>query len=177
MRSTITIILFAVSIAVFFFFTMPILDNIKQTNSDIALYNDALGNAKKFIGVRDTLLTKYNQLPAEGLAKLQKLLPDTIDNVRLIIDINGIARRDGLTLSGVQVSGGQTSAAAAAAGGTPYDSVTIGFSTSATFETFQKFISDLEHSLRIMDITNLSFSASEKDMYQFNVQMKTYWLK
>jgi hypothetical protein len=179
MRLFVISILLILAVGIFFGFTRPILDDIALTNKDIASYDEALGNAKKFISVRDGLLAKYNQLPAEGLARLDKLLPDTIDNVRLIIDINGIAKNDGLTLKGLQVTGGPSSGQAAqkTTGGRAYDSVMVGFSTSSDFQTFRKFISDLEHSLRLVDLADLSLSANDKGLYDFNVQLRTYWLK
>jgi hypothetical protein len=178
MKFLVVTILSVLAVGIFFGFTKPILDDIATINKDVAAYNEALGNAKKFVSVRDSLLKKYNQLPSEGLSRLEKLLPDNIDNVRLIIDINGIARKDNLTLRGLQVSGGGSSSQnSAKVSGKVYDSVSVGFSTSSDFPTFLKFMNDLEHSLRLVDVTNLSFSVGEKGVGDFNVQLRTYWLK
>jgi hypothetical protein len=46
-------------------------------------------------------LAKRDTFAAEDVQKLERTLPDNVDNIRLIIDINNIAARHGLTLKNV----------------------------------------------------------------------------
>lgn len=179
MRLILPIILILGSAAAFFFVTKPKLDVIRTLSSDISVYNDALNNVARLNSVKDALLVKFNQFPAAGLARLEKLVPDTIDNVRLIIDINGIARDHGLQLRGLRVTSGP--ATGSTSNGTPgvkkYDSVSVSFSVTTSFDQFRSLVTDLERSMRIMDVTNLTFTASDTDDYDFTIALKTYWLK
>ena len=56
-------------------------------------------------------------------------------------------------------------------------SVELGFTVSASYENFLAFLHDLEHSLRVVDIENLTFQVQPEGTindYQFNI--RTYWL-
>jgi hypothetical protein len=54
---------------------------------------------------------------------------------------------------------------------------TLGFSVTASYKTFKNFLGDLERSLRIIDVKTLSFSAGDKDQYEYNLEINSYWLK
>ena len=53
----------------------------------------------------------------------------------------------------------------------------MSFKVSAPYENFVKFMKDLEQSLRIVDVTALSFKANANNIYDYSVSIKTYWLK
>jgi hypothetical protein len=59
-----------------------------------------------------------------------------------------------------------------------YNSVTLNFSIVASYGTFLKILRDLESSLRIVDVTSISFRSTDtSDVYQYDVGIKTHWLK
>ena len=125
------------------------------------------------------------------MARLNKFLPDNIDNVRLIIDMNNIGKFHGMAMRGVSVAGGaeagRPSTSPPASGGSDAesgesllkaDSVVISFSVSASYEAFKEFLADLSSSLRLLDVASVSMATGEtKNLYTFNLGLKTYWLK
>ena len=115
------------------------------------------------------------------MQKLGRILPDNVDNIRLIIDINGIAARHLLSINNIDmgaVSDSATSRNALAVGssGSAIGSVELGFTITASYDDFLAFIQDLEHSLRVVDIETISFSASDEAIDDFQVNIRTYWL-
>src|SRR3989338_7429840 len=62
--------------------------SIEELRKDQDDYKDALSKAHEIEKARSGLLEIYNSIPEKDLEKLLKLLPDHIDSVRLIIDIN-----------------------------------------------------------------------------------------
>jgi len=46
---------------------------------------------------------KYRELPKAEIERLNKVLPDNVDGVRLALDLDGIAARYGISLKKVQV--------------------------------------------------------------------------
>lgn len=68
----------------------------------MASYNEALNNSKALEAERDKLTQKYNSFDPENLSKLQKLLPDNVDNIRLILEIEKIASPYGMVLKNVK---------------------------------------------------------------------------
>ena len=111
---------------------------------------------------------------------MRKLLPHNIDNVRLALDLDGIASRHGLRVQDVTV---QTSAEASSQGriaqdSGPVDSVVISFSVVSQYPNFVAFLKDLEKSLRIVDVVSLSFTTKQGGaLAEYDVSVKTYWLK
>ncbi len=144
-------------------------------------YDDALNKSQKLKEVRDALVSRRNALPDEQLQKLEKILPDNVDNIRLIIDINGVAAKHGLTLKNVQLgsvsdSTKTRSAVAVGASGSPVGSVELGFTVAAPYEDFLVFLNDLEHNLRIMNIEKINFSVAETALNDYQLTIRTYWL-
>jgi len=61
---------------------------------------------------------------------------------------------------------------------TPYGTLTLSFSTTASYTTFLAFLHDIEESLRLIDITSVQFNSSDlSQLYDYSVSIKTYWLK
>ena len=56
-------------------------------------------------------------------------------------------------------------------------SVTLGFSVTTRYQTFKDFLHSLENSLRLADVTNISIKNTSGDFYDFDVTIKTYWLR
>jgi Tfp pilus assembly protein PilO len=184
MKPLTPIIFIIVSIAVFFAFTDPIYKEVKELQIKDAQFQDVLDKSTELLKQRKALQDKYDSFSKEDLDRLQKLLPDTVDNVRLIIDIDEIAKRYGLTIKGVRLddtkvgkNGTKDATATITAGEAKFGSIPMGFSVNADYNTFLSFLEDLESSLRIVDVTNISLRPGANNIYSFDVSIKTYWLK
>lgn len=178
MKTIFSIILILLAGGLFYFYTNPQYQNVKALEVEQANYNTALTQSKKLIAQRQTLTDEYNQIPGADLDRIQKLVPNSVDNVRLIIDMNGIALNRGLTIRNIKISGGQSGGATLGPDSNPYGSMELSFTVTASYDTFQQFLQDLEGSLRIVDVDSLSFTSTDKsDQYDYNVSLRTYWLK
>lgn len=186
------IILFVASMGIFFGVTNPIYKTTKDLKAEVATYEDALTNSKQLEERRDELVAKYNEFAPEDVERLRKLLPDNVDNIRLILEIDYIASRYGMSITNVifdvDSNKNTTSAEGVVAEGGVNLSATsrdigdfdLSFTTQASYDNFQKFLADLETDLRIVDVQGITFdsTASEsKDFYKYNIKIKTYWLK
>ncbi|MEX0652411.1 MAG: type 4a pilus biogenesis protein PilO [Candidatus Paceibacterota bacterium] len=177
-RLAIPLILISVALGLFFVYIDPTYQNIKKLSAEEKTYNEALNQSRELQEIRDTLLSRYNTFSQEDLSRLNKLLPDHVDNVRLILDIDSIASNYGMRTRNVTVSGASSEEPnVIGANQNSVDSVILSFSVSATYENFIRFIKDLESSLRIVDVVGLTFSATEGEAFNFNISIRTYWLK
>jgi hypothetical protein len=91
MRFITPIILTGIAITFFFVVTNPLYNSISVIKAEGASYNEALDNSKALANVRDQLTAKSNNIDSDNLIKLQKLLPDNVNNIRLILEIEKIA--------------------------------------------------------------------------------------
>ena len=181
MRLIFPLILAGSAIGLFVLYTNPAYQGVKALKVQVAEYDDALNKSQELKKVRDQLLARYNTFSPDDKAKLQAILPDNVDNIRLVIDINNIAARRALAIKdlalGVTTDGkAARSAAAVGASGSAVGSVDLGFTVSATYDDFLAFLYDLEHSLRIVDIENIHFSVSQTNLIDFSLSIRTYWL-
>lgn len=199
-RLIIAIVGCALAGGIFFLYTKPAYDGVQTKKVQIAQYDAALDKAAELQKLKQTLLSRYNAFNPTDLERLHKLLPDHVDNVRLILDLDNLASRYGLSLQNVDVSNSgaettksQTAVGAIGASSQKYDSLTLTFATRATYSTFQKFLDDLESSLRIVDLVSLSIDptssadipgvssgsarTASEPFYGFKIVLRTYWLK
>lgn len=178
-RFFIPVIFLGLAAAIFFYGTDPVLTEIDGLKIKKAELADGIAGALKLQERQDVLRDTYNALDESQLKWLDKLLPDNIDNVRLIIDINNIAKFHGITIKNVSIANAETKPGETTTGENliKNDSVVLNFSVSASYEVFKLFLKDLADSLRLVDVTSLSFAANDKNLYAFSVGLKTYWLK
>lgn len=165
-------------------YTNPTYQATKSLAAQAASYEEALQRAQELRTVRDELLAKRNSFLLPDVVKLERVLPDNVDNIRLIIDINNIATRHSLTVTDVSLGDISDSSVArnptaVGSSGDPVGSVEVGFTLGADYENYLAFLRDLEHSLRIVDAVKIAFRAEPgvvggKESYQFTI--RTYWL-
>lgn len=195
MRFVMPLILVGIAVAVFFVFTAPFYNELSLLRQEAASYNEALGNSKALENERDKLTAKYNSFNPEDLVKLEKLLPENVDNIRLILEIEQIASPYGMALRNVKYSIKEEKPVLGEVGviqeepveeNKEYGTFEMEFTTSGSYDDFMSFTRDLEQNLRIVDIKSVTFSSGDKgglekkssaDVYEYNFKIKTYWLK
>lgn len=151
---------------IFFWYTKPAYDGIQEARAKIAQYDEALNKAAELQKLKQTLLSRFNTFNPTDLDHLQKLLPDHVDNVRLILDLDALAGHYGIALQNVDVSSSekqdtksQKSIGSVGSSNQKYDSLTFNFTTTATYSDFVDFLTALESSLRIVDLVSLSIAS------------------
>ena len=188
------IILVGLAKGLFLVYTNPTYSDRTNSQSVSSLqitnagYDEALNNYQKLLARRDELSKKYNDFSPDDRDRLNKLMPDNADNIRLIIDIQKIASQYGMLprdiafdpLSGdSQASQAAVSPGSIAAAGKDYGTFDLSFSVVGPYSSFLSFLNDLETSLRIIDITSIDFTSSDAtaNAYKYSFKIKTYWLK
>jgi Tfp pilus assembly protein PilO len=174
----------AASVAGFAVFIVPHYQNVSALRAQAKDYNQVLANARTLQEERNKLVTKYNAFDPALLAKLDAMLPRNPENVKLILELDGVAQQYGMSLQNVKIEDSTNdSQNAAARPGAPAANADVGtlkitFSISGTYTGFTSFIKTIEKSLRIVDIDKVTFTAlDDRQNYQYTVGIKTYWLK
>lgn len=174
----IPILLLGLSAAMFFGFIDPTWEETKTLSAEAASYDQALDNSKELQKVRDALLAKYNTFPRADVERIQKLLPDSVDNVRLVLDIDRVASKHAMTIRNVRVADAPKDAAGSfGPDERDYGSVILTFSVTSSYANLIALIRDLESSLRLVDITSVVFRVGDKDDSDYAISVRTYWLK
>lgn len=178
-RSIFSILLLIVSAIAFFTFVDPMYKEIQVLSAESRQFDDALIRSKELQSVRDSLLSRYNTFSSEDLNRIEKLLPDNVDNVRLILDLDSIASQYGILIKDVSILEENAGTKEIVDVDNPLGKIRLSFKFTAPYAEFKQLIGDLEQSLRIVDIESLSFKPRESNnnLLDFDVIIKTYWLK
>lgn len=106
------IILILASVGLFLGFTKKQYDTLLSLKSESAQYDSALQKSKELLKKRDALIEIKKSIDPIDLEKLQKLLPDDVNNTKLILEIQNIAtNKYGLGFENPKYDSGKTSAA------------------------------------------------------------------
>ncbi len=182
-------ILILASIGIFLGYTNKTYKEVASLRTEQAAYDEALLNSKKLLDVRQELVDKYNALSPTDKDRLMKLMPDNVDNIRLIIDIQKIATQYGMLPKDIHFDKNQgqpTTTINTAASPDEinqlhkeYGTFDLDFSVTGTYANFLNFTKDLEKSLRIIDIESVAFATSDvgTSSYKYVFKIRTYWLK
>jgi len=189
MNFILPIIIFLLSIGMFFGYVNPnykggsgyIEDDystygVTQLRDEFAKYGESLTSSQKVLVKEKSLVDKRNSISVDDMNRLAKLLPDNIDNLKLILEISDIAAQRNLSIKNLSV-GTTIKKTDTISDSTPYGTVSLSFGVNATYDSFLNLLRDFEDNLRIIDVSDVSFSSSENGFYDFNFTINTYWLK
>jgi Tfp pilus assembly protein PilO len=199
----ISFILFGLSIFLVFGYVKPTF-NKAQTIKDVTItqYDGALEKAELLDTKKRQLTARYAKIPRESRDRLKKLLPPQVDNVQLVLDIDGVASTHNIRIGSVKIHKSVNKKTDAQTGGSvtfndtanstlQYRNMSLSFVAVTTYADFKAFMQDIEKSLRIVDLSELEITAippkknangtlvdpSAPQLYKFSITIKTYWIK
>ncbi len=152
--------------------------SVSALQDELAKYQDVAKSAVSIVAEKDNLVNKKNTISTDEQARLEKMLPSNIDNIRLIIEISQIAQGRNLVAKNIvlgNIQNNNTGASGQTA--SQYGTLSLSFAVNSSYANFLNFLSDLESNLRLVDITNITFSSNDTGFYDFNVTLNTYWLQ
>ena len=180
-RVFLPLLLIIASIAAFYFWINPHYTNVQALQVQLSQSNDALDKVAQLETVKSSLVDKENAFNSSDLDKLKKLLPDNVDNIRLFLDIQGIASHYGTNIADISVANQGTNSGSTQAIGpssSQYGQMVLSFSITTSYENLNLFLKDLEKSLRLVEIKSLAFTADNKNpnTYKVSIGINTFWL-
>jgi hypothetical protein len=173
------LLLIVISIGIYYWVINPNYIQIGELRAQQAEYKAALDRAQKAVVRREELVRKFNTLKKDDTDRLVKLLPDYVDPIRLVVDINALAAKYGV--GGIQDlnAGAGTRGGEGITSATNFGAATLSFTTAMTYDNFLKFLADLQKSLKLTDIASVNFDSVDTAaaQYKYGVTLRTYWLK
>ncbi|PIR82905.1 hypothetical protein COU19_03140 [Candidatus Kaiserbacteria bacterium CG10_big_fil_rev_8_21_14_0_10_56_12] len=153
---------------------------IADTKTAIASSDAALVAAHDYKDKQNKLAEERDALDPADLARLNALLPDSVDNVGLILSLNALADRSGLTLSNIDVSSNANSAQENSGGllnASPTNSIGLSVSAAGQYGAFLTFLSGIESSQRLLDVSDITITGSNTSTYTYHLTIRIYWLR
>ena len=182
MKNIIPIIVTLVSVATFVLVVQPQYAEVQELQAKGEELDDVLDNARTLRALRDNLLEKEQSLQAVDIARLEKLIPDSADNVRLILEFEQIAGRRNLEIAAAAADKEEEDDSQNTSFDVEtndYGVVTLDFTIEGDYQDFILFLKDIEKNLRITDIKAVSISPNgdSTTSFSFDISVDTYWLK
>jgi Tfp pilus assembly protein PilO len=180
MKNSTSFMLLLIAVGLFYVVISPRYEKVQALRDQSAQYKNILANVEALSDTRDDLKAKYDNMPSDEVARLEKILPSDVDTVNLAMNFDAIASKYGISIKSVRTVESKADAGTSivqSSGVRPYDRVTVSFSFVSTYANFRKFMSDIEKSLRVIDVKSVAFQTTESGIYEFQVSVQTYWLK
>jgi Tfp pilus assembly protein PilO len=209
MRFLLPLLFIIVAVVVFVGVTNPVYLDIQDLSTQAESYNEALANSKRLQARRDELTETYNGFSRQSVDALEIMVPNSVDNIGLIQEIQRMALRLGIVIKNVNFDPSQvdpedgefedgvdnataetstTSTQNIARRGAVetnglYETFLLEFTIEGSYTDFVRFLEELELNLRIVDISNINFTANSldsdgdfSDVYDYTFTTKTYRL-
>lgn len=177
------VLLIVISLGLFFGYINPTyVEKVLPLRAEITQYDNALAAAEDFHNKEVQLATERSAIPAESIERLETFLPDGVDNVQLILDLNALAAKSGIQLSNFDIKGdlrpesSGTGILALESGSKRVDSIELSVKAVGSYSAFRLFLSGLERSLRPMDVVQMDLTAAASGVYTYNMTLRIYWL-
>jgi|SRR3989344_2254953 len=165
MRAIISIILIAAAVSVLFFWGRVLWQDVQKLSAEKASFESVISRMNQLRKTRDGLVQVYNTIPGKDLEKIKDLIPVTANTGTLVVELSNLSNESGLLLKNVNTRGNDDGVLA------------VAFSVSGSYENFTGFLEKLEKSLRLIDVSRISFSAGKDNFYDFALEAATYLQK
>ena len=175
-----------IAIGIFFIYVNPTWSgSIATTQAAIAADDQALAAATEYASQQNQLAAARDAIDPTALTRLTTFLPDSVDNVGLILDLNALAAESGLSLSSIDVTANAaptgsvnsgTVSALPAPTASSVGSVDLSLSAVGTYTALKTFLSGVEKSERLLDVQDIVIKGSDTGVYTYQMRVRIYWL-
>ncbi|MGD0328469.1 MAG: hypothetical protein ABSB00_02010 [Minisyncoccia bacterium] len=175
-----------IAIGIFFTYVNPTWSGpIATAKAAIASDGQALAAASQYAAQQNELASARNAIAPADIARLTTFLPDSVNNVGLILDLNALAARSGISLSNVNITVNANNAGAASSatgalpvsGASPVGSADFSLSAKGTYTAFLAFLAGIEKSERLLDVRDITVEGSDTGVYTYQMTLRLYWLQ
>lgn len=181
MKSYLPILLIVASVGLGYLYLRPMYFDVTDLRKESQRYDDVLSKSVELREVREQLSVKLESFSPADLENIEKMIPENLDIVHLILDMNNVAIRHGIVMQDInsnQVSSRNNRRGASPSSDEKYETMAVNFMFQSQYENFTNFLRDLEESLRVIDVVSMDINPVTADpntqLYQLTVH--TYWL-
>lgn len=174
------------AVVIFFGYANPVwTGSVADLRASIAADEEAISSATDYLTQQNKLAAARDAIDPDDLAALDTFLPDSANNIGLILDLNALAGRSGLAIINMDIasdavfgdSSKPTDVTVLPTDEATVSSVDLSVSASGTFEAFQSFLAGIEQSVRLLDVQDLSIEGSDSGIYHYQMRVRLYWLR
>ncbi|HEY0220606.1 MAG TPA: type 4a pilus biogenesis protein PilO [Candidatus Paceibacterota bacterium] len=186
MKSLTPFFVIVVCVGMYFVYIKDELVTISEKKSKYGEYQSVLNTVKDTKTLKDTLSSAYTSISPADLEKLEKMIPSRFDSILFANDLNTLSIKNGLKMDRVKTdykNPESTGIEEVQVGNGIYKTITVNFHVVGTYDSLISFLKDLEISLRLIDVVNITIVPASSDkktsnfVIDYEIEAKTYSLK
>lgn len=170
------VILLVASIIMFFVIIepkRPVIQDLEKSRDEFEIVR---GHGQKLQQTKNDLIDRFKNISPEEINRLKSFLPDTVDNVRLLVDIDAIAKRKRLTITNISINTDEATQEGEDVGG--IGKVGITFTFVSSYNAMKDILAELEQSLRMVDVKKIEIATgADTNTFATTLTIDTYWLR
>ena len=170
------------SLGIIFMYVSPTWSGqIAITKAAIAADDKTIAAAKAFTAHEEELTTAEKHMDPDSLKRLNLLLPDSINTIGMIVDLNKLGSDSGLSVANVSISNTPAPSAVdmgAAAHQSNETSLDFQANAAGSYTALKAFMKAVEKSQRLINIQSVDVAGAAADtgVYTYLIKMRAYWL-
>jgi len=179
-KALISLFLIAGAAVMFFTESKNYFSEIKVLRKQVSSYNETINTAKKVSISIDKTLGEYNAISQENVDRINKMVPSGAESMKLIIQIDDMMRKNGLSLTSIDSKDAidkKSAPGASKNSNLSAEQILLSMKAQGSYESFHSFVKKLEKSLRLMDVNSVKISPVGQDDYLFSIEAVSYWRK
>lgn len=162
------IILIGVTVFIGFVYIRPTLGEISVTQDKIHEHKMALEQAKNLNATLQALINKKSEIPDEGIKALFTYMPDTVDDITVLKDIENVVSRSGLFLVNIGTEGVPNDGRGDAQ--ELIEAYSFNISLTGEYDKFKQFLGLIEQSDYPLHVTSMAIDAKSGSQSQEGVR-------
>jgi Tfp pilus assembly protein PilO len=186
MNLLIPIILIAISVGAFFAFIDPEYKKVQALGNIDKEFRSKIKQGEEIREKKRVITKEYeDNVSKDDLDRLKKMLPDNMNNVELIVDIDRIAKQDKIRIGEISLLRNsdqkkEVTTAIRIVEAKNYESVNLSFSFITNYDNFKSFVDKIRKSLRLLDIVSVNFSKNQQgrdgitNSFKFDLVVRSY---
>lgn len=178
-------------------------DGIQVLRNSKKEYIAALESAQDLESRRTELATQYNSLSEQDLQNLESLLPNNVDNIKLVLELESLAKKYDILIENPKIQDFTASPSTGVIGQdirnssglgdglySLYGTSDLSFNISSNYQNIKLFLDDVEKNLRLIEISSIQIKVPEQDknasansikkpldIYEVSIKAMIYYLK
>lgn len=179
------------------FYLKPEWNRFRELRSETRGLEKVAAELDFLINKKNQLLEVMNSIPRADLDKVAQAVPQGPHAKEVLVLLDVLAKERGISLTTIDLQS-TAEEEKGATGRSPlrqyairqptpgppvmeeapageFKELLVTFNIGASYSAFKNFLSDLERSLRLMDVQQISFQASEAGIFQYDMKVKAYY--
>lgn len=180
MRQIVLAVIFIlIAVGLFFGLTTGVLDKVNAARAERASLQDVRTRFNDIRKAKNELIDAYNSVSEDNIARINKVAPSSVNEGDLLVAFEKMSKSNGLLLKSIEIKPAvKQDVGVLVVKEDPYDTVSIMATLDGSYESLKAFLGDLDKSLRIIDITSLSFHVGDNSStYEYLLEARAYLKK